>query len=455
MFASPEKSGTGKINVGPIQNQCGLNLPAVLHRWCAAPIEKFVSFKRRSGAPDGDAMINSRMLKNALILGLITAIGPFAIDMYLPALPAIGLDLGADTAAVQASLMTFFIALGVGQLIYGPISDIFGRKKPLYFGMLLFAVSGIGCALATDINWLIGLRFFQGVGACAGGVIARAVVRDLHTGAEAAQLMSLLMLVFSISPILAPLVGSGIVAFGDWRTIFWVVTIAGILGFFLVLFFLEESHPPSARSSGNVRAIFASYMQVLKDRHFLAMTFVGAFGMASFMVFLANSSFVFIDHYGLNPTQYSFAFSINAVSFFAVSQLNGTLSRRFGLLPLIRFGVIGFSATMITMFVVMAIGFNAWPVMSSFLFVGYGFLGLVVPVTAVLALESHGKNAGTASAMMGTLQFMVAAIAMAVSGALYDGTALPMVASIAVSALIGLTITMFSLRQKREPAAAE
>ncbi|MCZ4272628.1 multidrug effflux MFS transporter [Maritalea porphyrae] len=400
-------------------------------------------------------MINSRMLKNALILGLITAIGPFAIDMYLPALPAIGQDLGADTAAVQASLMSFFIALGVGQLIYGPISDVFGRKKPLYFGMILFAVCGVGCALATDINWLIGLRFFQGVGACAGGVIARAVVRDLHTGAEAAQLMSLLMLVFSISPILAPLVGSGIVAFGDWRTIFWVVTIAGVLGFLMVLFFMEESHPEAARTSGNVKAIMASYWDVLKDKHFLAMTFVGAFGMSSFMVFLANSSFVFIDHYGLNPTQYSFAFSINAVSFFAVSQLNGILSKRYGLLPLIRFGVFGFASTMILMFVVMAIGFNAWPVMSTFLFVGYGFLGLVVPVTAVLALENHGRNAGTASAMMGTLQMTTAAIAMAVSGALFDGTALPMVGSIAACALIGLTITMVSLRQQRETAAAE
>jgi len=395
------------------------------------------------------------MLKNALILGLITAIGPFAIDMYLPALPAIGQDLNADTASVQASLMSFFIALGLGQLIYGPISDIYGRKKPLYFGMLLFAVCGIGCALATDINWLVGLRFFQGVGACAGGVIARAVVRDLHTGAEAAQLMSLLMLVFSISPILAPLVGSGIVAFGDWRTIFWVVTIGGVLGFFLVLFFLEESHPPSARISGNLRSILANYLDVLKDRHFLAMTLVGGFGMSSFMVFLSNSSFVFIEHYGLNPTQYSFAFSINAVSFFAVSQLNGYLSKRFGLLPLIRFGVFGFAATMISMFVVMAIGFNAWPVMSAFLFVGYGFLGLVVPVTAVLALENHGKNAGTASALMGTMQFTVATVAMLVSGSIFDGTALPMVGSIATCAAVGLTITLISLRTKSAPAVAE
>jgi len=392
-------------------------------------------------------MIDAKMLKNALILGLITAIGPFAIDMYLPALPAIGVDLNADTASVQASLMAFFIALGIGQLAYGPISDIYGRKKPLYFGMTLFAVAGVGCALATDINWLVGLRLFQGIGACAGGVIARAVVRDLHTGAEAAQLMSLLMLVFSISPILAPLVGSAIVAFGDWRTIFWFVTIAGVLGFFMVLFFMEESHPEEARSKANLVGIVKGYWEVMKDKNFIAMVLVGAFGMSSFMVFLANSSFVFIEHYGLNPTQYSLAFSVNAVSFFAVSQLNGMMSRRFGLVPLIRFGVLGFAITMISMFLVMASGFDAWPVMSSFLFVGYGFLGLVVPVTAVLALENHGKTAGTASALMGTLQFTTAAIAMAVSGLVFNGTALPMVATIAACAAIGFTITFVTLRK--------
>ncbi|MGJ8528201.1 multidrug effflux MFS transporter [Maritalea sp.] len=398
--------------------------------------------------------MNARMLKNALILGLITAIGPFAIDMYLPALPAIGRDMGADTAAVQASLMSFFLALGLGQLIYGPISDIYGRKKPLYFGMTLFVICGIGAAMSTDINWLIGLRFFQGLGACVGGVIARAVVRDLHTGAEAAQLMSLLMLVFSISPILAPLVGSGIVQFGDWRLIFWVVTIIGALGIIMIRFFLEESHPVEARISAQVGTIFVSYWRVLQDRSFLAMTFVGAFGMSSFMVFLANSSFVFIDHYGLNPTQYSLAFSVNAVSFFAVSQLNGILSKKYGLIPLIRFGVFGFALTMISMFLVMASGFNDWPVLSSFLFVGFGFLGLVVPVTAVLALDNHGANAGTASALMGTMQIVTAAGAMAVSGAVFNGTPIPMVAVIATCSAIGLIITLLNLKANRATAAA-
>ncbi len=152
--------------------------------------------------------MNSNFLRTALVLGLLSAIGPFAIDMYLPALPSIGQTLGASVGAVQASLMAFFISLGIGQIIYGPVSDMLGRKPPLYFGLALFAVASVGCALAPDVETLVLLRFVQGLGACAGMVIPRAVVRDLHTGTDAARLMSLLMLVFSVSPILAPLAGS-------------------------------------------------------------------------------------------------------------------------------------------------------------------------------------------------------------------------------------------------------
>ena len=157
------------------------------------------------------------LVRNALVLGLLTAIGPFAIDMYLPALPSIGASLGADTDAVLMSLTAFFVTFGLGQLVYGPISDMVGRKPPLYFGIALFAAASIGCALATDIDMLIAFRFVQGIGAAAGMVVPRAIVRDLHTGVDAARLMSLLMLVFSVSPILAPLTGSIVIELIGWR----------------------------------------------------------------------------------------------------------------------------------------------------------------------------------------------------------------------------------------------
>ena len=167
--------------------------------------------------------MNTSFLKYALVLGLLSAIGPFAIDMYLPALPSIGQSLDASPHAVQASLMAFFISLGIGQLIYGPLSDMLGRKPALYFGLVFFAVSSVGCALAPNIHVLIILRFLQGLGASAGMVVPRAVVRDLHTGHDAARLMSLLMLVFSVSPILAPLTGSLLIEWAGWHAVFWAV----------------------------------------------------------------------------------------------------------------------------------------------------------------------------------------------------------------------------------------
>jgi MFS transporter, DHA1 family, multidrug resistance protein len=385
---------------------------------------------------------------------LLSAIGPFAIDMYLPALPAIGLDLGADTAGVQASLMAFMAAIAVCQLFYGPISDMVGRKPPLYFGMALFVAGAIGSAMAPSIEWLIAARFVQGIGACAAMALPRAIVRDGYTGADAAQLQSLLMLVFSVSPILAPLGGSLIVQFGDWRVIFWVVAGIGVLGALLVLFFLKETRPKEMRLESSVGSALRGYGVLLRDRNFLGLSMIGAFGMASFMAYLANSSFILIDHYGLTPTLYSVMFSINAVSFIGVSQLTGVLTRRFGLNVVVRTAVNGFIATMLALLAVFLLGLDQLPVLAALLFVGYGFLGLVIPTTAVLALEEHGQIAGTASALMGTLQLVTAAVVMGVVGSFFDGTARPMVIGIAACAVVAFALTRLTIKPAPLAAAA-
>lgn len=401
--------------------------------------------------------MNSKILRAALVLGLLSAIGPFAIDMYLPALPAIGLDLGADTAGVQASLMAFMAAIAVCQLFYGPISDMVGRKPPLYFGMALFVAGAVGSALAPSIEWLVAARFLQGVGACAAMALPRAIVRDGYTGADAAQLQSLLMLVFSVSPILAPLGGSLIVQFGNWRAIFYVVAGIGVLGALLVLFFLKETRPPEARLESSIGSALRGYGVLLRDRNFLGLSMIGAFGMSSFMAYLANSSFILIDHYGLNPTLYSVMFSINAVSFIGVSQLTGVLTRRFGLNVVVRTAVNGFIVTMLALLGVWLLGVDRLEVLAALLFVGYGFLGLVIPTTAVLALEEHGQIAGTASALMGTLQLVTAAVVMGVVGSFFDGTARPMVVGIAACAVIAFALTRLTIRPAPAamPAAAE
>ena len=390
--------------------------------------------------------MNSSFFKNAVVLGLLSAIGPFAIDMYLPALPSIGQSLGAPIGAVQASLMVFFIALGIAQLIYGPLSDMVGRKPPLYFGLALFALSSIGCALAPDIHTLIALRFLQGLGAAAGMVVPRAVVRDLHTGNDAARLMSLLMLVFSVSPILAPLTGSLLIEWAGWRSVFWTVTVAALLALCLLFASLRETRLPSQRAQSTVRGAMKAYGLLLRDRHFLGLVFIGAFGISSFFAYLANSSFVLIDHYGLTPRQYSLAFAANAAAFIGVSQFTGRLGERFGLVGVVKVAVFAYAVVLTASLMLNLLGNDRLDVMLILLFIGYGFLGLVVPTTAVLALEEHGEIAGTASALMGTLQFLTGALVMALVGLFVDGSARPMVAGIAGCALIALLISGITLR---------
>ncbi|MEZ2220228.1 multidrug effflux MFS transporter [Rhizobium sp. RCC_161_2] len=400
--------------------------------------------------------MTTSFLRYAIILGLLSAIGPFAIDMYLPALPSIGKDLAAENNVVQLSLLFFFIPFAIFQLLYGPLSDMWGRKAPLYIGIGLFAVASVGAATASNIETLIAFRFLQGIGGAAGMVVPRAIVRDMHTGVQAARLMSLLMLVFSISPILAPLTGSAVIAFYGWRGVFWAVTIAAIIGLILLSTQLEETRTKAERSESGLRSAMAAYRLLLGDRNFLTLTFIGGLGISSFLVYLANSPFILIDHYGLTPTEYSFAFSVNAVSFFTVSQLTGSLGERFGLVRVMRVAVTAFATTMALLAIVMSLGFNQLPVLVVFLFVGYGFLGLVIPTTAVLALEDHGTIAGTASALMGTLQFVTAAIAMIVAAVFFDGTALPMVAGIALCAVAALLLTQATIaRRPVVEAAAE
>jgi MFS transporter, DHA1 family, multidrug resistance protein len=397
--------------------------------------------------------METRFLRNAITLGLLSAIGPFAIDMYLPALPDIGRNLHADTGAVQMSLTVFFIALSLGQSVYGPLSDMIGRKAPLYLGLALFSIGSIGCALAPSVGTLIAFRFLQGIGACAGMVIPRAVVRDLHTGVDATRLMSLLMLVFSISPILAPLTGSFVIQLGGWRAVFWAVLVAAVLGC-AILGTLTETRPPAERARSSIRGAVAAYGLLLRDRHFLGLAFIGAFGISSFFVYLSNSPFVLIEHYHLSPRLYSVCFSANAASFFAVAQLTSWLATRFGLRRLVRGAVIIYAAVMLALLAVFASGVDSLYVLAAFLFVGYGCLGLVIPTTAVLALEEHGEIAGTASALMGTIQFVTGAVIMLFVGSFLNGTALPMVAGIAGCAAVALVLVQTTLRNTEpEPSA--
>src|SRR6185437_9918436 len=380
--------------------------------------------------------MDAKIFRAAIVLGLLSVIGPFAIDMYLPTLPSISKALVADPAAVQWSIMSFMLATAVFSLVYGPVSDMIGRKPPLYFGIGLYVVGAVGCALAPSIEWLVTMRFVQGVGACASFSLPRAIVRDNYRGAEATQLFSLLMLVFSISPILAPSVGSLVIQFADWRGIFWVMTGAGVLTMLLAVFVLKETRPKEVRVESSLGSALRGY------------------GISSFMAFIGSSSFVYTGHYGLSPTLYSFAFSINAVGFFGASQATTWLVRRYGLSNVVRWGVYGFTASMITLFGIFAAGIDSFAVLATLMFVAFTFLGVVLPTTGVLAMEEQGEFAGTASALMGTLQTVVGAVAMGVVGHFANGTAMPMVTGFAACAAITFVLTLLTIRGDERDAGS-
>ena len=390
----------------------------------------------------------------AIVLGLLSAVGPFAIDMYMPAMPTIAADLGTSTAATQMTLTVFFIAFGVCQLIYGPVSDMIGRKKPLYFGLAVFMAGSLGCALAPDIDMLIAFRVIQGIGASSVMVIPRAIIRDLHTGVEAARLMSLMILVFSVSPILAPLAGSALIVPFGWRAVFVAVSATTLLSLALTAFVLPETRPPEERVRISFGAVFAGFGLLLRDARFMGLTFIGGLGMCSFFAFLASSPFVYMDHFGLTPMQYSVAFAVNAVSFIGASQLSGKLGERFGLARMVVAAVTAYTLFACILFAVTALGSDSLPVLIALLMATFAFLGLVIPSTMVLSLDDHGPIAGMASALGGTLQMVTGGAMIVVVSLFFDGTALPMVSVIAACA-VGATILAFlTLSRPRAPQAA-
>jgi MFS transporter, DHA1 family, multidrug resistance protein len=387
--------------------------------------------------------------KNAIILGLLAAIGPFAIDMYLPALPTIAADLQASTAATQMTLMAFFIAFGICQVVYGPVSDMVGRKPPLYFGLAFFTIGSIGCGAAPSIGWLIFFRFVQGIGASSVMVIPRAIIRDLHTGVEATRLMALVMLVLSVSPILAPVTGSALIVPFGWRAVFVAVTIVAVLGLLLVAGFLPETRPAADRIKVSVGNVLSGFAHLLRDRHFLALTFIGGLGLSSFFAFLASSSFVYIDHFGLTPTAYSIAFSVNAVGFIGASQFAAALGSRFGMVRVVTGAAALHAAFALILFALTAVGIDSLAVLIALLFLAFAFLGLVIPSTMVLALEDHGPIAGMASALGGTLQMVMGGVMIVIVSLFFDGTALPMVTTIALCAVGALALTIVPMRRRK------
>jgi DHA1 family bicyclomycin/chloramphenicol resistance-like MFS transporter len=384
---------------------------------------------------------------HSIILGLVAAVGPFAIDMYLPAMPEIGADLGASMQEVQWTIVAYFIAFGLAQLVYGPWADQAGRKPPLYTGLALFMVGTVVCAVAPSIGWLIAGRVLQGLGGAANMVVLRAVIRDLATGPAATRMMSTIMIVIAVSPLLAPLSGSALLAFGSWRLIFWALLVAAALSFFLIHFALPETLAPANRQRFDARSMRRGAGQLLQDRPFMVMTFLAGFAFASFFVFIASASFVYTQEFGLGPTGFSLAFAINAVGFFAASQFASPLAQRMGTLRMIRLATTGFALATFAGFALGLAGMATLPVTMVALFIGNIFLGVILPTAQVQALEDHGANAGLASSLGGTMQMVAAGVLVGAAGPFLDGTVVPMQGAIALCGALALGLSWMIPRQ--------
>jgi len=369
-----------------------------------------------------------------LILGALSAFAPLSLDMYLPGLPELGRDLGTSASAAQITLTACLAGLALGQVVAGPFSDRFGRRRPLLTGVAHYVLASVLCALAPSIAVLVPLRFLQGLAGAAGIVISRAVVRDLHSGEAAARLFSALMVVNGAAPILAPVVGGQLLHVTTWRGIFVALAGIGVVLLVAAAAGLPESLPAARRRPGGLRPIAVAFREVVADRAFVAYALAGGLVFAAMFAYIAGSPFVLQEIYGLSPQAFSAVFAVNGLGIVLASLLNGRLVSRLSLGALVRGGIAAAIAGSALLLVAVAFrGLGVVPVLVGLLIV-VSTVGVVAPTTTTLALAKHGAVAGSASALLGVLQYLLGAIAAPLVGISGAHTAIPMgVAMLALS----------------------
>ncbi len=369
-----------------------------------------------------------------LILGLLTAIGPLSIDMYLPAFPDIARSLHTSVAQVMLSLSSFFIGISAGQLVYGPLLERYGRKPPMYAGLCIYIVASIGCAMATSVNSLIGFRLLQALGGCAGMVAARAIVRDLFDVKQNAKIFSTLMLVVAVSPIIAPTLGGYITALLGWRYVFAaliVVTVAILAG---VYFLLPESKVADRNFSLQPSAILNSFAGIIRHPQFYIYTLTGAIAYAGLYAYISGSPYVFMELFKVNEKQYGWIFALIATGVIGSAQVNNVALKRYSSEQIIRAATSSQSVLGITLVVFTLLGWNSLFLTILLIFLFLCSQGFIFPNASALALASFGHVAGSASALMGAIQMGIGAGASALVSVLQNGTPVPMAAMMAVCA---------------------
>ena len=391
-------------------------------------------------------MSRRQLARLVMILGALTAFSSMSIDMYLPAFPAIAQDLRVPLGTVQLSISAFLFGSAAGQLVYGPLADRFGRRTPLIAGLSLYVLSALGCALVSSGEGLLCWRVVMAVGGGAGMVISRAVVRDLYDTAEAARMYSLLMLIMGAAPILAPMAGGQVMLFVGWRGIFGFLGLFGLVSLVAAVLFLPESLPAERRVRAGLAEMAGVYGRLLKNRAFLR--YAVALGCVAGVNFsyITGSPFVFIELHGVSPQQFGVFFGVNACGLIGASQLNRRLLRSFSAQRIMQwaFTVNASAALILTGTGVTGIG--GFPAQAVLLFVCLCMTGLLYPNVIALAMAPFRQSAGSASALLGTIQYTIGASAGALVGILHNGTALPMIAAMTACGTVGWCAALAATR---------
>jgi DHA1 family bicyclomycin/chloramphenicol resistance-like MFS transporter len=386
-----------------------------------------------------------------LVLGGLTAVPPLSFDMYLPALPDIAADLGVAESQIQLTLSSCLIGIALGQLVGGPVADALGRRRPLVVGIVGYTALSIGCALAPTAPALVGLRFVQGLFGGVAVVISRAVVRDNATDAEAARIFSLLMLIGGTAPVVAPIVGGALINVTSWRGIFVVLALLGAAGLLSSLAVLPETLPPEGRRTGGVRDTASVVRRVVADPTFMGYALTGGFGFGVLFFYISSSSFVFQEFYDFSPQQFSALFAGNAVGLVTFGKLNAVFVRRFGPARLLRVGIGQIVLGSVLLSLALQLDLRLPFVIGALVLANLG-IPLIVPNPTALALTPYGREAGTASAFLGVVQFAVGALATPIAGAFGETTAFSMAYGMVVMALLAVAADVLLVRRAPTPA---
>jgi len=381
-----------------------------------------------------------RYRTTVLVLGALSAIGPFSIDMYLPGFPAIARDLNTDIAHVGLSLTSYFIGISVGQMIYGPLMDRFGRRKPLMLGLSVYIAAALGCAFSPSISFLITMRLLLALGGCVGMAGARTVVRDLFSGNEAARVLSTLVLVFGVSPIIAPTVGGLLVSTLGWRFIFLILATIAAFVLAAVSRFLDESKDADTSISLRPKNVIRGYLNLFREPEFIKYTCVTSAGTAGFFSYISGSPFVYMNLFGFTATQFGWMYGVNAIGLVAASQINRRWLRVMNGHEILLIVVSAQFCAAMTMVAGSLVG-----LLNSMGIIGLVFCfvcghGIVNPNAMALTMEPFTRNAGSAAAMMGCIQMVAGASASALVSYLYNGTAMPMIWMMAGCSGVGLMV---------------